>query len=82
MDQPTPERRRRPFTRLKASTRQEAIRQAVADGIHDPKQIAERLHCTKELVLYYARRMPDLHCQQFRPGPKLRRRTTIGWALT
>lgn len=73
---------RKAYTRTSRPQREAAIREAVSDGMHDPKLIADRLECTKELVLYYARRMPDLHCQQFRPGPKLRRRTTIGWALT
>ena len=70
----------REFTRLKRADREQAIKDAVAGGEHNPKAIAEKLGCTKELVLYYARRMPEIATTQHRPGPKLRRRVFLTWA--
>ena len=74
-------RRNKTYQRTPKAAREAAIRQCLLEGISDPVELAKRLGCTKELILYYARRMPDLQLEPWKPLPTVRWRTRLAWKI-
>lgn len=71
----------RPHSRKPNGKRETSIRQIMADGQTDPATIARIEGCSKELVLYYCRKMPDVTVEPWKPGPGKRRKMRVGWRL-
>jgi hypothetical protein len=67
------------FVRKAGAIRKDIIRAYLRQGETDPAKIAKRERCTKELILYYARRMDDVVVEIYQPAPGIRSKARIGW---
>lgn len=71
----------RPHQRKPNGKRVDSIRAIMAQGQTDPATIAQLEGCSKELVIYYAKRMADVVVDTWKPSPQSRRRLRIGWKV-
>lgn len=67
-------------TNLKASERHAQIRALLAEGQSDPTALAVSMGCTKALVLFYARRMPEVAMRSEQHGARGHFRISLGLA--
>jgi hypothetical protein len=65
------------FVRKAGDIRKDIIRAYVRRGESDPLKIAKSERCTKELILYYARRMEDIAVEIYQPKPGVRSKARI-----
>lgn len=72
----------RPHQRKVNGKRADSIRAIMAQGQTDPATIAQIEGCSKELVIYYAKRMTDVIVESWKPAPDKRRRLRVGWRIT
>jgi len=70
------------FVRKAGDIRKDIIRAYLRNGITDPLKIAKAEKCTKELILYYARRMDDIAVEIYQPAPKVRSKARLNWKPT
>ena len=68
------------FVRKGKAIRQTRIRDYIAAGTTDTHAMAKAEGCTAELILFYARQMPDVRIELYQPAPNQRRRSRIVWA--
>lgn len=71
----------RPHNRKPNGKREASIRAIMAQGQTDPATIAQIEGCSKELVLYYCRKMVDVTVEPWKPAPGVRRRMRVGWRV-
>lgn len=67
------------FQRKAGDIRKDIIRAYMKRGETDPLKIAKKERCTKELILFYARRMDDVTVQIYQPAPKVRSKARLAW---
>jgi hypothetical protein len=67
------------FIRKAGDIRKDIIRAYLKQGITDPAKIGKAEKCTKELILYYARRMDDVVVEIYQPAPGIRSKARIIW---
>lgn len=65
------------FLRKSGEIRKAIIRAYLCRGESDPSKIAKMEKCTKELILYYARRMYDVAIEIYQPKPGVRSKARI-----
>jgi hypothetical protein len=65
------------FLRKAGDIRKDIIRAYLRRGESDPLKIAKSEKCTKELILYYARRMDDVAVEIYQPKPGVRSKARI-----
>jgi hypothetical protein len=70
------------FVRKAGDIRKDIIRAYMRRGETDPKKIAKMERCTKELILYYARRMEDVLVEIYQPAPGIRSKARLCWKPT
>ena len=71
----------RPHSRKPNGKRVDSIRAIMAQGQTDPATIAKIEGCSKELVLYHCRKMPDVVIEPWKPAPGVRRRMRVSWKV-
>lgn len=71
----------KPHRRKPNGKRIDSIRAIMAQGQTDPATIAQLEGCSKELVVYYAKRMPDVIVDMWKPAPDKRRRLRVSWRI-
>lgn len=67
------------FVRKAGDIRKDIIRAYMRRGETDPAKIAKTERCTKELILYYARRMEDVRVEIYQPAPGIRSKARLCW---
>ncbi len=67
------------FVRKAGGIRKDIIRAYMRQGETDPAKIAKTERCTKELILYYARRMEDVRVEIYQPAPGIRSKARLCW---
>ena len=67
------------FVRKAGDIRKDIIRAYMRRGETDPAKIAKTERCTKELILYYARRMEDVRVEIYQPAPGSRSKARLCW---
>lgn len=70
------------FQRKAGDIRKDIIRAYMKRGETDPLKIAKMERCTKELILYYARRMEDVAVEIYQPAPRVRSKARLAWKPT
>lgn len=69
------------FQRKAGDIRKDIIRAYMRKGETDPLKIAKMERCTKELILYYARRMEDVAVEIYQPAPGVRSKARLTWKM-
>lgn len=70
------------FVRKAGDIRKDIIRAYLRNGITDPAKIGKAEKCTKELILYYARRMDDVLVRSTSPHRASARKPALFGSLS